>query len=68
LGLPAEDVFQKALQAVATSLRKFQGDTAKEFWARCYRIARNKLNEHYHSKAAERMQPMPPDELWQMIN
>ena len=58
---------QEILKAVATSLKKFQGDTAKEFWAWCYRIARNKLNDHYRDKATDRMQPMPPEDLWQMI-
>jgi len=52
----AEDVFQEVLKAVATSLKKFHGDTPKEFWAWCYRIARNKLNDHFRSKAADRMQ------------
>jgi DNA-directed RNA polymerase specialized sigma24 family protein len=64
----AEDVFQEVLKAVVTSLKKFQGDTVKEFWAWCYGIARHQLNDHYRSKAADRMQPMPPEELWQMID
>jgi RNA polymerase sigma factor (sigma-70 family) len=63
----AEDVMQELLKAIAISLKKFQGDTAKEFWAWCYRIARNKMNDHYRSKASDRLQPMPPEELWQMI-
>jgi RNA polymerase sigma factor (sigma-70 family) len=63
----AQDVYQEVLKAVATGLKKFQGDTAKEFWAWCYRIARNKLNDHYRSKAADRMHPMPPEDLWQMM-
>jgi RNA polymerase sigma factor (sigma-70 family) len=63
----AEDVMQEILKAIATSLKKFEGGTAKEFWAWSYRIARNKLNDHYRSKAADRMQPTPPEELWQMM-
>jgi RNA polymerase sigma factor (sigma-70 family) len=63
----AEDAMQEVLKAVATGMRKFEGDTAKEFWAWCYRIARNKLNDHYRSKAADRMQPTPPEDLWQMM-
>jgi RNA polymerase sigma factor (sigma-70 family) len=63
----AKDALQEVLKAVAVSLKQFKGDTAKEFWAWCYRIARNKLNDHYRSKAADRMQPTPPDELWQMM-
>jgi RNA polymerase sigma factor (sigma-70 family) len=63
----AEDIFQEVLKAVAIGLKKFQGDTLKEFWAWCYRIARNKLNDHYRDKVAERVQPLPPEELWQMV-
>jgi RNA polymerase sigma factor (sigma-70 family) len=63
----AQDVFQEVLKAVAVSLKTFQGDTVKEFWKWCYRIARNKLNDHYRDKAANRVQPLPPEELWQMM-
>jgi RNA polymerase sigma factor (sigma-70 family) len=63
----AKDALQEVLKAVATSLKQFKGDTHKEFWAWCYRIARNKLNDHYRSKAADRMQPTPPEDLWQMM-
>jgi len=63
----AQDALQEILKAVATSMKKFEGGTVKEFWAWCYRIARNKLNDYYRDKAADRMQPMPPEELWQMM-
>ena len=63
----AEDAMQEVLKAVATSMKQFKGDTVKEFWAWCYRIARNKLNDHYRSKAADRMQPMSPEDLQQMM-
>jgi len=63
----AKDALQEVLKAVAVSLKQFKGDTAKEFWAWCYRIARNKLNDHYRNKAADRMQPIAPEDLWQMI-
>jgi RNA polymerase sigma factor (sigma-70 family) len=63
----AKDALQEVLKAIATGMKQFKGDTAKEFWAWCYRIARNKLNDHYRSKAADRMQPLPPEELWQMM-
>jgi RNA polymerase sigma factor (sigma-70 family) len=64
----AEDASQEILKAVATGMRKFSGGTEKEFWAWCYRIARNKLNDHYRDKAADRMQPTEPEELWQMMD
>ncbi len=64
----AKDTLQEVLKAVATSLKQFKGDTVKEFWGWCYRIARNKLNDHYRSKDADRMQPTSPEVLWQMMD
>ena len=64
----AEDVLQEVLKAVATGMSKFAGGTTGEFWAWCYRIARNKLNDQYRRQAADRMQPVPPEELWQLID
>lgn len=63
----AEDALQETLAAVAKSLKKFEGNTPKEFWAWCYRIARNKLSDHYRQKAAERTLPMPPEEMLRLI-
>jgi DNA-directed RNA polymerase specialized sigma24 family protein len=59
-----EDALQEVLKAVVTGMRSFRGGTEKEFWAWSYRIARNKLNDHYRSKKADRMQPMAPADLW----
>jgi RNA polymerase sigma factor (sigma-70 family) len=64
----AEDASQEVLKGVATGMRKFAGGTEKEFWAWCYAIARNKLKDHYDHKAADRMQPMDPEELWRMMD
>jgi RNA polymerase sigma factor (sigma-70 family) len=63
----AQDVLQEVLKSITTSLKKFEGDTDKEFWAWCYRIARNRLNDHFRQKASDRLQPMPPEELWQLV-
>jgi RNA polymerase sigma factor (sigma-70 family) len=63
----AQDALQEVLKAVATSLNKFQGDTEKQFWSWCYKIARNKLADHYRQQYAERVQPVAPDELWRMM-
>ena len=63
----AQDALQEVLKAIAISLGKFQGSTVKEFWGWCYRIARNKLNDQFRKEYADRMQPVPPDQLWQMI-
>jgi RNA polymerase sigma factor (sigma-70 family) len=59
----ADDVFQEVLKAIATSIKKFEGSSDKEFWAWCYRIARNKLNDQFKKQATDRLQPMPPEEL-----
>jgi DNA-directed RNA polymerase specialized sigma24 family protein len=64
----AEDVLQEVLKAITTSLKNFQGGTNKEFWAWCYRIARNKLNDQYRTQASDRLQPLPPEELWQLVD
>jgi DNA-directed RNA polymerase specialized sigma24 family protein len=65
----AADVFQEVLKAVATGLSKFDGGSGKQFWRWCYRIARNKLNDHYRRQhiELEHMQPMPPEEIWQLV-
>jgi RNA polymerase sigma factor (sigma-70 family) len=63
----AQDVLQEVLKSITTSLKTFEGDTDKEFWAWCYRIARNRLNDHFRQKASDRLQLMPQDELWQLV-
>ena len=65
---PAEDVLQEVLKAITTSLKNFQGGTNKEFWAWCYRITRNKLNDQYRTQASDRLQPLLPEELWQLVD
>jgi RNA polymerase sigma factor (sigma-70 family) len=66
-GDAANDVFQEVLKAVAVSLKQFKGDTVKEFWAWCYRIARNKLNDQYRNQANDRLVLVAPEDLWQMM-
>lgn len=64
----APDVLQEALKAVALSLRKFTGDTNGEFWAWCYRIARNKVADHFRRSASDRLQPMGEEELRAVVD
>lgn len=59
----ASDVLQEALKAVTVSLGNFAGNSDGEWWAWCYRIARNKVNDHLRKQASDRLQPMPPEEL-----
>ena len=63
----AEDVLQEILKAIATGMKNFAGGSSEQFWAWCYRIARNKLNDHFRRQTADREQPMPQDELWQLV-
>lgn len=63
----AQDVLQELLKAIITGMKKFEGGSNEAFWGWCYRIARNKLNDHFRKKAADRLQPMPPYELWQLV-
>jgi RNA polymerase sigma factor (sigma-70 family) len=62
----ADDVLQETLKAIATSLSKFEGGTQSEFWAWCYRIARNKASDYFRKQGADRLQVMPPDDLLQL--
>jgi len=62
-----EDVLQETAKAVTESFTKFKGDSEKEFWAWCFRIALNKVNDHLRKKAADRLQPMDPGEVWQLV-
>src|SRR6185295_8513753 len=63
----AEDVLQEILKAIATGMRTFEGDSNEQFWAWSYRIARNKLNDHFRNQANDRLQPIPQDELRQLL-
>jgi RNA polymerase sigma factor (sigma-70 family) len=63
----AQDVLQEVLKSITTSMNKFEGGSNEEFWGWCYRIARNRLNDHFRKKATDRLQPMPPEELWQLV-
>lgn len=65
---PAPDVLQEVLKAVAMSLRKFEGSTAGEFWAWCYRIARNKISDHFRRCASDRLQTMSEEELRPLLD
>jgi RNA polymerase sigma factor (sigma-70 family) len=64
----AQDVFQETLKAVTESLAKFRGDSDGEFWKWCFRIARNKVNDHLRKQESDRLQPMEPEELWQLVD
>jgi RNA polymerase sigma factor (sigma-70 family) len=64
----AQDVLQDTIKGIIGGLGKFEGDSPKQFWAWCYRIARNKICDHYRGKAADRVQTMPPEELHRLLD
>lgn len=63
----AEDVFQEAAKDIATGLSKFKGNSKGEIWAWCRSIARNKMNDHFRKKGRNRLQPVEPEILWQLV-
>ena len=63
----ADDVLQEILKAIAVGLRRFAGNSHAEFWAWCYGIARNKVNDQLRQQATERLQPMPEEELRELV-
>jgi RNA polymerase sigma factor (sigma-70 family) len=63
----ADDVLQNTIKGIIGGLRKFEGDSAKQFWAWCYRIARNKICDHFREKAADRVRYVPSEELHRLV-
>lgn len=63
----AEEVLHETLKAIVINLGKFQGKTDKQFYSWCYRIARNKASDHHRGKFRDRLDPLPLDELWQLV-
>lgn len=63
----AEDVLQEVLKAVAIGMNKFAGGSKEEFWAWCYRIARNKLSDQFRRQTADRMQALPENDIRELI-
>jgi RNA polymerase sigma factor (sigma-70 family) len=63
----SDDVLQEVLKGIVVGLPKFAGNSNGEFWAWCYGIARNKINDQLRRQMNERTQPMPPEELWRLV-
>jgi RNA polymerase sigma factor (sigma-70 family) len=64
----AEDVSQEVLISVTASLKTFEGSSNGEFWAWCYRIARRRIYDHIKKRDSDRLQPMPNEELLDLID
>ena len=63
-----DDVLQEIMKAVAVSLDNFKGQSHDDFMRWCRGIARHKTHDYYHSRKIDRMQPLPPEELWPMVD
>lgn len=57
------DVLQVTLSAIITGLGGFQGNSNQEFWGWCYRIASNKVSDHYRKAGPNRLEFLGDDEL-----
>lgn len=63
----AEDVIQETLHAIITSLATFKGKSNGEFWAWCYRIARNKINNHRDKQTSNLRLLNSEEHIWQLV-
>ena len=64
----ADDVSQEVLISITASLKTFEGSSNEEFWKWCYKIARRRIYDHIRKKASDRLQPMPHDELLDLLD
>ena len=64
----AKDVLQEVLISITNSLKNFEGDSKEKFLAWCYKIARRRIYDHIRKKASDRLQPMPHDELLDLVD
>jgi len=64
----AEDVSQEVLISITNSLKTFKGNSKEEFWEWCYMIARRRIYDYLHKKKKDRLQPMPHDELLDLVD
>jgi RNA polymerase sigma factor (sigma-70 family) len=63
------DICQETFVAIAKGLLRFEGLTAKSFFAWCYSIARNKLNDHLRRQCAEeRVTSFDPEQLVALLD
>jgi RNA polymerase sigma factor (sigma-70 family) len=59
---------QNTVRDIFRGVHKFEGDTNKQFWGWCYRIAKNKISDHFREKKADRLQAMPSEEFAQLLD
>jgi RNA polymerase sigma factor (sigma-70 family) len=64
----AEDVLQEILISITDSLKKFKSHSKEEFWSWCKTIARRRVCDHLRKKKSDRLQPMPHEELLDLVD
>jgi RNA polymerase sigma factor (sigma-70 family) len=62
-----EDVTHETLEAILDGLQKIRGNKKRKFWAYCYRVARNKVNDALRTKYGNKAIPLDPLEIAQII-
>lgn len=65
----AEDVCQQTLLGIFTNLHQFHGMADAQLCSWCYRVARNKIADHYRKANTKRggLVLVAPEELWKAI-
>ena|ERR1700722_12494727 len=65
----AEDVLHETLKAIFTNLAKFRGQSNEQFLKWCYRIARNKVGDHYRKgQRTTELDQFPTQEIERLVN
>lgn len=64
----ADDVLLEVLISVAKSLENFNEATVGQFRAWFYKIARRRIYDHLRKKKADRLLPMPPEEIIEEVD
>lgn len=61
------DLLQEILVLIVRGLLRFEGTTEQAFWAWGYRIARNKLADHFRGKAMK-LEPIAPEDIGRLVD
>jgi len=64
----AQEVLQDILISISDSLKKFESHSNGEFWSWCKTIARRRVCDHLRKKASDRLQPMPHEEILDLVD
>jgi RNA polymerase sigma factor (sigma-70 family) len=62
-----EEVLNETTKAIIINLEKFQGEVDEQFFAWCYRIARNKAKDYHRGQFNNRLDTFPLDEIRELV-